>query len=862
MSGKIQFYRAPIYSKTSGQAVDLEFVYRYITTDHRAEQHTAALRDLVERVRLGKAEPRAVAEYKAGKLDYVRFSGTFREPTDTGLFAHSELMCLDLDHVGSTAEVEALRQKLIADPCIETRLLFISPSGDGLKWVVAIDPQRHSQQVWYWAIAAYVKATYQVEADTTCCNVSRACFLCHDASCYLAPSLPHPAKQPFNPEAWAARCKAVGPSTPAPAQRNTSTQGQSAIGTAAPTQAAADSPQEAIRFYADYCVANHIDLTAGYKNWLSLGFALSDIFNEEGRHIFHDLSRQNDQYNPKECDAQYTKCLSGKRSGVTYRTFFALAEKAGVDLKMYPKSHPKLEGFAPVTAEMAGGVCAKNAKVPYIPLNRKIEKNTIFPFLQEEKDKGTMAQLAQTPAKTFTDKISRTDWPNFCIGILDSQSDQSDKDKMILGSLNLISGVLPGSLYSVYDRRKIYSPLYNILYGGFATKKGDLEACKQLITPIKQEMDRNYKAEEKRYEAEVTEWENMPKATRGKAPEAPVRCSPFVPANSSASAVFRALEANGGWGIMCETEADSLTNMLSKSEYGDYSDLLRKAHHHEACPMVRVSEKLYIELESPRLSVLLTCTGSQLPILLPASNVANGLASRFLFYALPDSKVEFRNVFEGNDKPIEETYRELGLQVKALYHALLDRKDHPLQFMLTTAQQQSFICTFNEMLQEQYAMMGEGIQGYIVRLALECYRYTMVLTVLRRLSERYGTNQPLFDEEEQALLCDERDFRIATTIIECLVNHTARVFAVIGNHDDDPFAKAPQQPAADLKNYFTALPDEELFKTTEAMEVAKSLNIPERTAKRMLGDLVTKYLVLDHPKHGLYQKIRKEAQDE
>ena len=69
MSGKFQFYRAPIYSKTSGEAVDLEFVYRYITTDHRAEQHTAALRDLVERVRLGKAEPRAVAEYKAGKCN-------------------------------------------------------------------------------------------------------------------------------------------------------------------------------------------------------------------------------------------------------------------------------------------------------------------------------------------------------------------------------------------------------------------------------------------------------------------------------------------------------------------------------------------------------------------------------------------------------------------------------------------------------------------------------------------------------------------------------------------------------------------------------------------------------------------------
>ena len=46
------------------------------------------------------------------------------------------------------------------------------------------------------------------------------------------------------------------------------------------------------------------------------------------------------------------------------------------------------------------------------------------------------------------------------------------------------------------------------------------------------------------------------------------------------SAVYRALEANGGSRmIFDETEADTLTNMLSKKEYGNYSDLLRRAFH-------------------------------------------------------------------------------------------------------------------------------------------------------------------------------------------------------------------------------------------------------------------------------------------
>ena len=97
--------------------------------------------------------------------------------------------------------------------------------------------------------------------------------------------------------------------------------------------------------------------------------------------------------------------------------------------------------------------------------------------MEEEKDKGTTALLAQTATKTFSDKIERTEWPAFCLEILDSQTETSDKDKMILGAINLISGLLPESLYSIYDRRKVYAPLYNILYGEFSVTPCYLLLC-------------------------------------------------------------------------------------------------------------------------------------------------------------------------------------------------------------------------------------------------------------------------------------------------------------------------------------------------------------------------------------------------
>lgn len=45
-------------------------------------------------------------------------------------------------------------------------------------------------------------------------------------------------------------------------------------------------------------------------------------------------------------------------------------------------------------------------------------------------------------------------------------------------------------------------------------------------------------------------------------------------------ATYQALSDNHGWGVIFETEADTLTQAL-KTDYGDYSDGLRKAYHHE-----------------------------------------------------------------------------------------------------------------------------------------------------------------------------------------------------------------------------------------------------------------------------------------
>ena len=76
-----------------------------------------------------------------------------------------------------------------------------------------------------------------------------------------------------------------------------------------------------------------------------------------------------------------------------------------------------------------------------------------------------MAFWAFPEGYTFSDKIAPTDCPSFSRGILDSQANTVECDKMMLGAQDNISR---------FSQRS-----YNILYGGFASKKGMRPAIQQ-----------------------------------------------------------------------------------------------------------------------------------------------------------------------------------------------------------------------------------------------------------------------------------------------------------------------------------------------------------------------------------------------
>lgn len=185
---RFSFYRSPITNIHPLMNITIPEAWNYITGTYATER-TTVLRTLTDKKR--------ARLHKAAAFDYVTFSGTFTERKDQGLITHSGYLCIDFDHLPDLLRIKDI---LLNDSRLETQLLFTSPSGDGLKWIVSIDTEKAPHAKYFQAIAAYLNATYSLQVDRSGKDISRACFLPHDPNAYIHPKYLHPYDRRYNPQ--------------------------------------------------------------------------------------------------------------------------------------------------------------------------------------------------------------------------------------------------------------------------------------------------------------------------------------------------------------------------------------------------------------------------------------------------------------------------------------------------------------------------------------------------------------------------------------------------------------------------------------------------------------------------------------
>ena len=171
------FFKAPVRNTIPHKSISLLDAYNYIVGEY-AKQRTEKLREI--------KDPKQARQYKASTFDYCTFSGMFQTRNDKALISHSGLICIDFDHLQS---VDLLRNQLLQDEYFDTQMLFVSPSGNGLKWIISIDTKQSTHSNYFAAVANYILQTYGVEVDKSGRDISRACFLPYDPQAYINPLL-------------------------------------------------------------------------------------------------------------------------------------------------------------------------------------------------------------------------------------------------------------------------------------------------------------------------------------------------------------------------------------------------------------------------------------------------------------------------------------------------------------------------------------------------------------------------------------------------------------------------------------------------------------------------------------------------
>ena len=147
------FFKAPVRNVFPAETLRLHQVFALITSD-KYKKITEDLRAITD--------VKEARKFKANRFDYVTFSGTFEKRNDSNLLQHSNLLTIDFDHLDNLQE---LKTQLLNDEYFETEMLFTSPSGDGLKWIIRIDILEVSHSEYFIAVANYIKQTYNIEVD-------------------------------------------------------------------------------------------------------------------------------------------------------------------------------------------------------------------------------------------------------------------------------------------------------------------------------------------------------------------------------------------------------------------------------------------------------------------------------------------------------------------------------------------------------------------------------------------------------------------------------------------------------------------------------------------------------------------------
>ena len=552
------------------------------------------------------------------------------------------------------------------------------------------------------------------------------------------------------------------------------------------------------------------DITAGYGDWLKVGFALAGEFGEAGRPYFHAISSLYPNYDQAESDKKYDECLKSNEGKTDIATIFYLAKNQGV------------------TIERPANAAGTSQRLP----REKGQSDKNVPLSFSDDDPEGIPDLPMFPEHIYPEL------PSLLKEVTDLMITPQEKSLVLIGSIVTVSAcLLP--LRTVYFGKTIFPNSYLFVPGPAGAGKGKLDFCYRLVKPIHKEKRERWLVAKEEYTKELSRYKRQRKGENIDPPVKPPIQLLRIPANSSATSFQQAMAENGNL-LMFETEGDTVVNAFS-GDYSNYSDAFRKAFAHESFGYLRRGDDgEEREIDNPRLSTVLSGTPEQVKSLI--RDAENGLLSRFMFFCI-NSTPDWLDGFAtyGSDMSLEEAFDAAGERFAAFTKTL--EETPKIMFRLSFPQTSMFNDFFRDEKARMQDLNGDRYSASSHRLAWCFLRIAMVLTALRMMDSGAFT---------EVVECSDADFETTREIISVISAHNDYIFNVLDRERPEGIAVADSYSAATRKTILAALSG--YFKTDDMKDVARKVGKTLRTVRRQVARAIQAGEVLQ-VKHGEYKKI-------
>lgn len=549
-----------------------------------------------------------------------------------------------------------------------------------------------------------------------------------------------------------------------------------------------------------------------YQEYMPIAFATANDCEEAGRTFFHRICRLSEKYVYEEADKLYDHALKAGNGRNGLGSVFHWAEIAGV----------------------------------------KTDKQLADTFRQYPRENKNPSNLQAPLTPTHAHTYAREDlppafpdypWPPFIKQMIDCGNSIAQRDILLLGVFTVLGGTLNKRVRVLYGQKYMYPCLQTFIVAPPASGKGALTWVRRLAEPIHEEMMARYKDSLKNYREEKNRWDSLgKKRSETPEPEQPPLKMFLIAGDNSGTGILENLIEADGVGLICETEADTVSTAIG-ADHGHWSDTLRKCHDHERLAFNRRTNREYRECPASYLSVLLSGTPAQVRPLIPSAE--NGLFSRQLFYRMPPID-EWADQFEQGDEDMDSLFSDWGKQWKMLVDYLRERVNI-IQFHLSDTQKERFNSCFARIFGHAGLSYGYPMRSSVARIAINICRIASVVAFLRSV-ENLLIPQAILDSQFSILNCpglspapeipeenvrdgivpslelriDDDDFKAVLSLVEPLYRHSAGILTLLPS-DEVPRSRTPTPQEA----LFAALPLS--FNRQQALEEAERNNIPTAT---------------------------------